>query len=1739
MELPAPARLPEGVIIVLGSQSLELRDLPSAIVAQLRGSGHTLRMEPLGPADVAIMLRDAAIAPPLTDDEIAEVYRLSAGHPLAVNYLINRLRHRGDTQTVAEVLEDAGRFSSRVTDQYLEHWRQIQDDFALVRLLALLSRTRGAIRLAWVRTWAEPAALHTLTQRFGHYFRRAPESWQFFHNSFRVFLVAETREVPSLPPEPTLYRALADACAATEDGPLSERLDELFYRAHALQPERVLALAQPDEWRAQFFLGRAVATIRADLREAILAAVTLRDVTMLMRLWLADAEFRAREYYTEHLAMGELTARLGDPVAGAQWVAHESALLVDKESALHTAAALASSGERATAQQIFGLAEPLRWISGPQPIPADELRDVYGELAVWAGVAPTFRSEAALVDAISRIHVAHARDRDAHMDHPDTVTDGEAAGDLDNAPDVAIEGNADPRDHSAAHGPRHARESAVLRIDLDASLDVQLSLLREAARALDIEARFDAAEGLVRAFLAHAATAAPLVAGDVSHMWLELARSAAVAGAPVVAERRLAEAERLLLLEGPQRAASERSALLHAEMCARIRGDLAPAQAYLAATVPPSVVSAREVASSDSGLRGFLPFFQHYRLAFAVGESRSMREIVPDSEFAQSRQLLAFHRALLVMARLAGQAWAQLPQSPGTVATDVKGVLRVLFADRDDMRDLGAYRVTSAREETLTLLIRIVAAHGDDVRDRALAAFDEEKRHAEPSDACTPELWRAVLRTFVEVGSPPGLIVPLLRELEPDGYSAGQLESELSEASAQARLWLDLGEPGRARQTIARALTATLSVEEKDNQLLDWIAWSADASTAAPEELPQRFATMATAVLASTGTSENRYAAAELLRRAGAIDEAAGVTLLHWCLEHRLLEWSDAWLALLDGVVTGHPGTAPKAALLYAFVVLPLDAAARGSWLRTLRGALSRDASSPLAVPADRLLRAALAVELPASARRRWLGAPASHDEAPAWAASFFTADVADGDDAASEMADGMPDTTDDRLSDGALTAAVTALSSVEAVERLLTRLRGETYRVTWTTALAPLIDRLDVDALGRLAASLPARSDLVAARTRIALRLAALGEASAGQSLALEILRSTEPSGWNSQYDGGSRVVALRALSDLDAPAAREQAWRLLERDWRADRVTALTFARSARALFPVLVTEVAVGAIADVVEAHVRVLVAHAGSVAAPTIASSTDPSAVHPASRDLWSAGAALLEHPVSALRAGAVRVLAAALVAHDADVGAVVQRLLESGDGARSSALLLVLEGAALENVETIRDFVPALRNARAVLDFRSRRRINALLVSVGEHDGPAPPSLILPPLPAAYQVVQSHAIPAREIAPRGRDGFLPDAVSAAEVVAAFRDLIALAARLADVHRDALARDVVNRLASWNAAATSAAETSLRDHLSALGLQVPFLRPRQQVVERALMESLAVLEDCGRFDHDAVARLASEVDDGDPAFVLRHPSSRPSSIRPLSERQVNDGSRRPRYPSDDWTQRVSLDGFSETQSAAGLAGERAQGQVESLETVIAEVSVIRWGTRDDAAEVRCRVRQTASEAPAVRGRRRLDRPIDDEAHGDPWLAAITLMEPWATTWQQALIEDYTRLTARRTLVVATWTPRFVLPLDGWLAFNPLVARALGWTLDDSGLFRWVDAEGRVMVDSVRWQDGSRWLRRHSGDNEVGYGWRVVASLAGWQAITAFTSAQVEWRHAQRSAARQPSVAEVEIVVSTWQD
>ncbi|RAS59218.1 hypothetical protein C8D87_11578 [Lentzea atacamensis] len=89
-ELPAPAALPHGVFVVLGTQTVSV--VPSAIQATLASEGRTVELPPLTKREVEQLAEAAGLTEWLYPGHIKKLAEASEGHPLALTYVLEELK---------------------------------------------------------------------------------------------------------------------------------------------------------------------------------------------------------------------------------------------------------------------------------------------------------------------------------------------------------------------------------------------------------------------------------------------------------------------------------------------------------------------------------------------------------------------------------------------------------------------------------------------------------------------------------------------------------------------------------------------------------------------------------------------------------------------------------------------------------------------------------------------------------------------------------------------------------------------------------------------------------------------------------------------------------------------------------------------------------------------------------------------------------------------------------------------------------------------------------------------------------------------------------------------------------------------------------------------------------------------------------------------------------------------------------------------------------------------------------------------------------------------------------------------------------------------------------------------------------------------------------------------------------------------------------------------------------------
>jgi hypothetical protein len=242
-----------------------------------------------------------------------------------------------------------------------------------------------------------------------HYFRAESQyGWSFFHNSFRVFLQAQTSRdfagIINKDLDRGWHRRLADF-AASSAAHYAFSWEQLYHRAASGDHDAVLHLGAQGQFRHQYTSGRALDDILSDLTLVLRSALERKDGCGVIRALLIEAELRSRADKCAGAQIEDLLLELDGYETAVAHIAIGRKLRGPRREALKFCGRLLKEGFRDAAAQIFELAEPLGQLAGSEPVELTGNGNIE-ELKEWASIAVHFRSLDKILDAIGQLKAA-------------------------------------------------------------------------------------------------------------------------------------------------------------------------------------------------------------------------------------------------------------------------------------------------------------------------------------------------------------------------------------------------------------------------------------------------------------------------------------------------------------------------------------------------------------------------------------------------------------------------------------------------------------------------------------------------------------------------------------------------------------------------------------------------------------------------------------------------------------------------------------------------------------------------------------------------------------------------------------------------------------------------------------------------------------------------------------------------------------------------------------------------------------------------------------------------------------------------------------------------------------------------------------------------------------------------------------------------------------------------------------
>jgi type II secretory pathway predicted ATPase ExeA len=1098
-ELPAPDALPDGVIFLVGSRTLAPLHAYARHQVEARNSLVDLQHHPLSTAAVLEVCRRAPVTAELAPELHRRIAEQSRGHPLAMSYLLNRLRDI-DGGSPEDLLAEAPPYAGDIAAEYLAVWDQLETDHDVLAILEVVSRLRVGFTTEWIASWAPAPAVRTFRLRLQYLFRHHHDGWRFFHDSFRQFASDRTAGATiglDHMADAVTHARVAELCSQSHD--IRIRAEELFHRVAAGDLESALSLGQIATFREQYRDLRAPELIRSDITSVLAVAAGRGDAVAILRGLLALTELTQRTDALEDIDFPGLLydAGLVDEAIG---VCGAEARRVPLAYAYGLAARLGRAGDPA-GRRIFDLVEH-DGFDDPERIRTSGRED---EAALaWVQAAPLFRPLRAVLDAIWRIV-----DEPSSTDRDDRYRHGTAWRRFERMMTLLIStvdaSDDEPRLLSLDAALSRFAET-VVAAGVSAADDSECSRFLQSDLATLIDLRVRVQEGLVR--LANSAEAARQRLDALLTILREspLFYSTMLDAAELFATHGLPDVARKLVEDSPYaRALTVRSFGHDSEPDVLERHFRYWRLRYLLAhggeEVPDSIQPSQETPAGD----GISPTAPVHSDTDAIELAARIDDAI---------RLLACLDAAVLGGEPTVRAddWARIVPLVDVVPTT-----------RSRRRSASLEGVARKRLSMLRLLAGVVLRYGEGMPQRFVALIDG--RIAEDPDRWPVGIQLDLADTLRDAGlDAPWYAAAVAAERA--RASAQDVYSRLDDTAALVRRYSRDGDLESARDLALSLVPMAFGVGyRKDYQFDLWVAWLGRA-LAEDAGLLEDAIWLARVLTAADPMTEGApgSAAADLPAAIAPGAPLTAVRVFEYLVRHGTVDHLDSLAATLQSIVTNLPATGGSAlaiaADLTAELLAPAANRAYPDLARNIVQAATRvDGRSGAQELARAIAERCDRYALPTT-RRSWLtalGVPVpdeqGDDESSESDTAYGALVLTDGRRIARWDVSGMVRSTDD----------VIALKQLEAEEssfgwgRVVDALELSAVEVR---TLLSVFDERDPLTGGDVVASLAAAAERV-------------GDSSLALRLAKAAIQKTSPDAWSSHYGGGSRrraaAIAIR----------------------------------------------------------------------------------------------------------------------------------------------------------------------------------------------------------------------------------------------------------------------------------------------------------------------------------------------------------------------------------------------------------------------------------------------------------------------------------------------------------------------------------------------------------------------------------------------------------------------------------
>jgi hypothetical protein len=1094
-ELPLPASLPEGVFIVLGSQTYDLEDIQQEIKTEFKRGNRTILIDSLKKKEVYKYIDATYISTQLTISQKQQIFEKSQGHPLYLSYLIEKI---DESDSVDEIIESFDVIEGDIENYYRKIWNPIQQEENLVQLLGLISRIKGSVNLLFVNEWGfDNSVLKLFREKAKVLFNDTEKTLSFFHNSFRQFLLYHTA-----------INYLTDEFDSNIELNYHNQLAEFYKKStiekswrqnyHLFQAKKYdefISLATPDSFTGQLLNYRPVEEIKQDAKLGIEIAKQTKNVNILIRYLFALAEIERRLFNVNPASFTEELLKLNNFNAASNYLRTENVLHCSKVYAFKASRLFYQYNHKKEALILYNLAYP-EVITNAGIIIDDSHRyeEIKEELKEWIRVTPYFEATENILTKIEKIVF-----------------------------EEDIKGNRFDEDESDLY--------MSLLVDLGYSL-IEQNKWKDFNFVLN-KIDIDTSRG--RSIL------------------FELTQYAIEQCLDLDDSNRANDYLLLIKNHFIKEDTKPLGRINIANLIYKVTGDKEETLNWIK-DIEQALNIAPKHFDYGSSLDDFLPLIRLNKLLNLCGNGISITSaVLPAKKGSDEEVLVEFQRMLCLIAKI--QTDGMLQNTP--TEDIIKRTLPIIrfYYKNVSHRNMHWYKLTQCKSEYFDFLIYAVSRLGNkELNALSEYLFNEFKNTPK---YWNEKIKRKIIISLFNNGLDIEIAKTYLLSLEENPMLEGHdIDGRINECVEHSNAWFSLGQPEKAEKWMKQAIQESIGIGyRKDYQFSSWISWLRKVNKADSENAPERIKWFLSHLRHIKETTEGRAywnASEELLEATFEHNLNDGFQQTIWQLNHDLIDFCDSISLFIKYFTERVQNEEEFVSIVQLYTHLYLLLSEQRD-LQLLKCILSRGYE----VSNEHFLRnhignIILAINIKAYEDDRYY--LLSEIDEFLLSKGIKTVDYYPDfkisnekrRPSSSESSNTLVFSEQKRLSESEV---IEKSVDFEGLKKILQKESPDSY-FKWSKVLdkiTPSLSVFQIEEISNIDKKGRRDSDFYASLSKAAFEKGAVGLA---KKLAESSLDMSRDSGWVKNYDGGSRIEAFSALRKIDPKASAEKAFEVFAYD-------------------------------------------------------------------------------------------------------------------------------------------------------------------------------------------------------------------------------------------------------------------------------------------------------------------------------------------------------------------------------------------------------------------------------------------------------------------------------------------------------------------------------------------------------------------------------------------------------------